>query len=84
MELDDSVDNRLTVVAKVMDSPPAVHPRSPNGVWSTARSCYNLWRITFGEALAPSKRVLDFQPSSLLLGDVIIWLSSPIPARQRL
>lgn len=42
MELDDSVDSRLAVVAKVMHSPPAVHPRSPIGVWRTARSCYDL------------------------------------------
>ena len=42
------------------------------------------WRIMFGGVLAPWKRVLDSQPSSLLLGDVIIWQFVPIQGRQRL
>ena len=42
MQLEDSLDKRLAVLAKVMDSPPAVHPTAPNGVWSTDQSCYEL------------------------------------------
>jgi hypothetical protein len=41
MENEDSLETRLVTVGKVFDSPPAVHPQGPRGVWSTERSCYD-------------------------------------------
>jgi len=41
MENHDSLESRLAKVQKVIDSPPAVHPGAPVGVWSTERSCYD-------------------------------------------
>ena len=41
MEKEHSLETRLVTVGKVFDSPPAVHPDGPGGVWSTERSCYD-------------------------------------------
>jgi hypothetical protein len=72
MEGHDSLEGRLATVDKVFGSLPAVHPGAPGGVWVQIWVATTSWRIMFRGALAPSKPVREFQPSSLQRGDVII------------
>jgi hypothetical protein len=49
MGKDDSIENRLATVGKVLDTPPAVHREAPDGVWATSRSCYDFMANHVGQ-----------------------------------
>lgn len=55
MEDHDSVGRRLATVARVVDSPPPVHPTAPGGVWGTTRSCYEF----LANCVGPGSRTLE-------------------------
>ncbi len=56
MDGDGSEAQRLAIVARVLESPPAVHPSAPNGkVWRTDRRCYEF----MASQVRPGSRTLE-------------------------